>query len=286
MNCLIFLNLKVWFRVASIVFAFLSFIYTVTEYHVLLDGKYSQLRKQLKIAPFFTINLFFRCYTLSLMWVYWKRHTIVVCIFLYFVNLIITRRTLLKEFNERTYQHLTFCYVVGGMTSILTPALALFYGQTANKTTINYFYKKNIRVNNMILIVIFLGLLLHLNIHPDDRSLLNRNAILGCHQDHLNYTKDEFGIFDDDQFRDVSSKTNKLLFLGRNWTVREATNYECLVEEADHLLRSRYLIAEDCDPGQRPIDMFNFVAAPLVGGLWLLSLCTTLPFSCCEFEME
>ena len=158
------------------------------------------------------------------------------------------------------------------MASILTPALALFYGQTANKATINYFYKKNIRVNNLLLLVIFLGLLLHLNLHPDDRSLLNRNAILGCHQDHLNYTKDEFGIFDDDQFRfknskiyhtersqyrDVSSKTNKLLFLGRNWTVREATNYECLVEEADHLLRSRYLIAEDCDPGQRPIDMYG-----------------------------
>jgi hypothetical protein len=120
---------------------------------------------------------------------------------LYLLNLFITRRTLLKGFNERVYQHLPFCCIVGGMVSQLTPALALFYGQTANKKTINYFYKSNIRINNCVLLLIFTGLVLHLNLNPDDRSLLNRNTFLGCHKPGLDYTMDELGIYDDNDYK-------------------------------------------------------------------------------------
>ena len=86
------------------------------------------------------------------------------------------------------------------MASQLTPALALFYGQTANKKTINYFYKRNIRINNFLLLAIFTVLVLHLNLNPDDRSLLNRNVLLGCHKPGLPYTMDEFAMSDEDQF--------------------------------------------------------------------------------------
>ena len=82
----------------------------------------------------------------------------------------------------------------------MTPALALFYGQTANKKTINYFYKRNIQINNFILLSIFTALVLHLNLNPDNRSLLNRNVLLGCHKTGLPYTMDEFGIYDEEQF--------------------------------------------------------------------------------------
>ena len=88
-----------------------------------------------------------------------------------------------------------------GMVSTLTPALALFYGQTANKKTINYFYKRNILINTFLLLLVFSGLVLHLNLLPEDRNLQNKNTLLGCHQDGLNYTMDEIGIYDDSQFR-------------------------------------------------------------------------------------
>ena len=86
------------------------------------------------------------------------------------------------------------------MISQLTPALALFYGQTANKATINYFYKRNIRINNFLILVIFTGLVLHLNLNPDDMSLLNRNVHLGCHKPGLPYTMDEFAMIDEKLF--------------------------------------------------------------------------------------
>ena len=104
------------------------------------------------------------------------------------------------------------------MVSLLTPALALFYGQTANKKTINYFYRRNIRVNNCLLILIFSGLVLHLNLNPEDRNLLNRNTLLGCHKDGLNYTMDEFGIYNRAQFRyaSLSSIIINMMMLGKS----------------------------------------------------------------------
>ena len=152
-----------------------------------------------------------------------------------FINMWITRRTLMKDFNDRNHQHLTFCWVVGGLVYILlqrlwiiflgvvsqlTPALALFYGQTANERTINYFYRRNIRFNNCVLLLIFSGLVLHLNLNPEDRSLQNRNTLLGCHEPGLDYTMDEFGIYDDDQFKYViQHKCTQIiiLFIFKDW---------------------------------------------------------------------
>jgi hypothetical protein len=88
-----------------------------------------------------------------------------------------------------------------GVISQLTPALALFYGQTANKKTINYFYKRNIRMNNILILSVFSILVLHLNLDPNNGSILNRNVLLGCHQPALPYTMDEFAIYDPDQFK-------------------------------------------------------------------------------------
>ena len=52
--------------------SFCAFLYTATEYHILLDGMVSQHKRQLMLVPFFTVNFLFRSLTLSLCWVYWK----------------------------------------------------------------------------------------------------------------------------------------------------------------------------------------------------------------------
>eukprot|EP00092_Neocalanus_flemingeri_P024517 GFUD01026589.1.p1 GENE.GFUD01026589.1~~GFUD01026589.1.p1 ORF type:complete len:471 (-),score=67.33 GFUD01026589.1:800-2212(-) len=263
-----------WFRVAGIVLSFCCFLYTVTEYHILLDGEISQPRRQLMLAPFFTINFLFRCLTLSLFWVYWKEPTAVVCIFLYLTNMWITKLALRPKITDRTNQQLTFCCIAGGIISQLTPALALFYGQTANKKTINYFYKKNIRINNFLLLVIFTGLVLHLNLDPDNHSLLNRNTFLGCHNTDLSYTRDEFGIYFDNLFREVNSTTSSMTFFGKNWTVRAATSAECTRNFTDEY-RSQYLVAADCQPDQSPVEMFNMVAVPVIYTLGIISILTS-----------
>ena len=65
---------SVWFRVFGIALSFCTFLFAVSEYHILLDGKVSQPKRQLKLAPFFTVNFLFRSLTISLFWVYWKVH--------------------------------------------------------------------------------------------------------------------------------------------------------------------------------------------------------------------
>ena len=85
-------------------------------------------------------------------------------------------------------------FFLQGVISQLTPALALFYGQTANKNTINYFYRNNIRINNTLLILVFTALALQLNLEPGSEGLLNRNVLLGCHKPNTSYTMDEFAF--------------------------------------------------------------------------------------------
>jgi len=172
------------------------------------------------------------------------------------------------------------------MVSTLTPALALFYGQTANKKTINYFYKRNILINTFLLLLVFSGLVLHLNLLPEDRNLQNKNTLLGCHQDGLNYTMDEIGIYDDSQFRSMSDRIHTLNFYGLNLTVRKATVYECPVEYQDHCKIDAksplYLLASTCEPGQMPVERFNKIAVPLVLVLAAISTITTF----CTFHMD
>eukprot|EP00092_Neocalanus_flemingeri_P007823 GFUD01008444.1.p1 GENE.GFUD01008444.1~~GFUD01008444.1.p1 ORF type:complete len:475 (-),score=107.10 GFUD01008444.1:89-1513(-) len=279
-------NGEFWFRVAGIVLSFCAFLYTVTEYHILLDGKVSQHKRQLKLAPFFTVNFLFRSLTLSLFWVYWKVPALIACVPLWLSNMWLTRKTLLSDLPDRANQHLTFCWVVGGMVSQLTPALALFYGQTANKKTINYFYRRNIRINNFLLLSIFSLLVLHLNLNPDDGSLLNRNVLLGCHKTGDPYSMDEFGIYDIEHFQQVNSTTHQLEIFGTNWTVREATSSEYQTptdkNSTEYLYRPLYFIAHDCQPGQSPVEMFNYVAVPVIYGLGIISTLTSF----CTFHMD
>ena len=82
----------------------------------------------------------------------------------------------------------------------MTPALALFYGQTANKKTINYFYRKNIKMNNAFLLVTFAILIAHLNTCATE-NILNRNVLLGCHTPGTPHTMDEFAIYKPELFK-------------------------------------------------------------------------------------
>jgi hypothetical protein len=72
---------SVWFRVVGILLSFCAFLYTVTEYHILLDGLVSQHKRQIKLVPFFTVNFLFRSLALSLFWVYWKVIYMIISIY-------------------------------------------------------------------------------------------------------------------------------------------------------------------------------------------------------------
>ena len=130
------MNFKVysldWFHLFGIVISYYAFISAATEYHILIDGRVNQICRQFKLVPFFSVNFIFRTLTISLLLVYWKVRmllllsfqtqmvlmfkepaiAIIMCLLL--INMWLTRRTLLKVFNERAYQHRTFCTIVGG----------------------------------------------------------------------------------------------------------------------------------------------------------------------------
>ena len=61
-------------------------------------------------------------------------------------------------------------------------------------------------------------------------------------------------------FREINSTINTMTYFGMNWTVREATNYEaqnhdCTDNNTDCMItRPLYIIAEECQEGQAPVD--------------------------------
>lgn len=179
---------------------------------------------------------------------------------------------------------------MGGVISQLTPALALFYGQTANKKTINYFYRNNIRINNTLLLLVFSGLALQLNLVPENGGILNRNVLLGCHKPNTSYTLDEFAysIHFVDDFLEVNGTTSSTDFPFKNWTARDATSSEYAADDhptgtnTSSSYRNKYLIAPDCKPGQSSVKMLNMIAVPVIYGLWLVSTLT----SWCVFDMR
>ena len=61
-------------------------------------------------------------------------------------------------------------------------------------------------------------------------------------------------------FREINSTIDTMTYFGMNWTVREATNYEalnhyCRDNNTDCMItRPLYIIAEECQEGQAPVD--------------------------------
>ena len=51
----------------------LSFLYHVTDYHLLIDGADRNIRLQLKVLPYYLIHCLFRSFVVSLAAVYWLR---------------------------------------------------------------------------------------------------------------------------------------------------------------------------------------------------------------------
>jgi len=248
-------------------FRLCSFLITVTQYHVLLDGKTSQeCGRILKLAPFFAVNVIFRCVTLSLFYIYWEDWVLLACAPLVLSNMWLTRKTLMDvNMTGRVNQHLTFCWMFGGLGSLLCPALVQYYGQTANKKTINYYYKRNILATNILLITIFCGLILHLNLTATDGNYyVNRNILLGCHDVNTNYTMEELQIDDETLYL-------KAIHLFQSQT-----------QKPDYRYQFPYVVPQDCGPNQSPVDMFNLVAVPVTCILWVISSLTSL----CTFYMD
>ena len=134
-----------------------------------------------------------------------------------------------------------------GIVSQMTPALGLYYRMTANKQTINHFYKRNILMNNVILFLCFSALCVHLNLEPQEceagrtenctAGFYNRRMpVLGCIPDHSNFTERDLhlthivrniddnnnnGINREDILNMALTNIRKTVFLGREFLLRD-----------------------------------------------------------------
>ena len=69
----------------------------------------------------------------------------------------------------------------------MVPSLAVFFRQTAPAKSVNYFYKKNILFTNLILLLAFSCLAVHLNAWPtvgksDGGDYRKRNHLASCQE--------------------------------------------------------------------------------------------------------
>ena len=126
----------------------LNLLRDVTLYHIVSDGEASNLRRQIKLVPYYLIHLAFRSLALATFFIYWKvsfahllikhldfafkEYAIFTIVPLVIFNMWLTRRTYKLPTNSDEQHHLHFCTVVGGKSSKtslnFTPRLVLLHG--------------------------------------------------------------------------------------------------------------------------------------------------------------
>ena len=90
-----------------------------------------------------------------------------------------------------------------GFASLSTPTLVVYYKETTSARNLNHFVKRNIIIQNGWILLVFVVLVLHLNISPEQAeggpygkvNYLKRNVFFSC-QDDKNFTAGEFNILD------------------------------------------------------------------------------------------
>lgn len=64
--------LSVWILVIGLISSLLNFLRDVTVYHIVSDGEASNVKRQIKLIPYYLAHLAFRSLALATFFIYWK----------------------------------------------------------------------------------------------------------------------------------------------------------------------------------------------------------------------
>ena len=121
---------SVWILVIGLISSLLNLLRDVTVYHIVSDGEASNVKRQIKLVPFYLVHLAFRSLALATFFIYWKvsfanwvdfKHfnfslkelAILTIVPLVIFNMWLTRHTYMLPDSDEQH-HLHFCTVVGG----------------------------------------------------------------------------------------------------------------------------------------------------------------------------
>ena len=63
---------SVWILVIGLISSLLNFLRDVTVYHIVSDGEASNVKRQIKLIPYYLVHLAFRSLALATFFIYWK----------------------------------------------------------------------------------------------------------------------------------------------------------------------------------------------------------------------
>jgi len=276
---------KFYLMLGGLLGSFGSFIYNMSEYHVLSDNVPKDVCRQLKLMPYYSIHFLFRSFTCSMFFIYWRYNACLTVIVVMAFNMWLTKRTYQTDPGSQRQPHIHFCTIVGAFCSFLSPCLALFFNQTTTSRNLNYFYKRNILFTNLLFGCIFAGLVLQINTHQQrdgtDGKQVNyvrRNVVFSCKEPDLPWTQFEFS-------KPYGRKINfenfhMTKFCRSKWMARvsegEEERYkakENRTQEEDkiHEDLDHYLVSQPCMEGEKESDRFNKIIIPLVAVSWCIS---------------
>lgn len=297
---------KFWLSLVAISVSFTCFIYNMTEYHVLSDDCETDVRRQLKLVPYYATHFFFRCFTLVTFCIYWREWFWILVIPVMLYNARLTRETYLSDTHNET-QHINFCTVVGALSSFLAPCLAVFFRTVTNARNLNYFYKRNILIMNTFCGLLFTVLFFQLTLapHGTDVNYVRRNVLLSCKSAHLNWTQLEFSPPSGKEIEFASFHAST--FCGGEWNSRVDVKWQDIVinqmkkDDAEainmafvelHRNKTRwengkkrvnhYLVSQNCTENETETYRFHAVVTPTI--LVLGAVSTGLAFY--QFKMN
>lgn len=209
---------RFWILVIGLTSSLLNLLRDVTLYHIVSDGEASNLRRQIKLVPYYLIHLAFRSLALATFFIYWKELAILTIVPLVIFNMWLTRHTYKLPTNSDEQHHLHFCTVVGGWSSFMVPSLSTFFGQTTSTRSLNYHYKRNILATNLLFGLVFACLITHMNVGPESsgKDRLKRNHLLSCHDGEY-LTKAELSLSSLPCPKGTVNYIHKDDFLGQRW---------------------------------------------------------------------
>ena len=124
---------SVWILVIGLISSLLNFLRDVTVYHIVSDGEASNVKRQIKLIPYYLAHLAFRSLALATFFIYWKvsfsssnlvefklfnsalkELAILTIVPLVIFNMWLTRHTYKLRTNSDEQHHLRFCTLVGG----------------------------------------------------------------------------------------------------------------------------------------------------------------------------
>jgi len=280
-------NGQFWVLILGLTSSLIAYVWNVTEYHVLLTGNQSQHFRQLTLIPYYTTHYFFRASVISMLLIYWKGYVAILFPFVVAANFFLTRYTLTMDTNQEVAMPI-FCYVVGGISAILTPTVAVFYNKRTSSKNLNFFNKRNILGTNISLAILLLILVLQLHFAPQgiekEGDIRKRNVLFSCHKEEEKRYRHELSLDSgtrEDEFERTLNSIQKLPFLGRNVTVRKPTYFE-REGKNDSRTKEFFILPHDCEEGENTGDRFNYNVVPVVFSLGLVS--TVLAFW--TFDLE